>query len=122
MRWLQPYEPAATVATYDYSIPLGSQTFRLRLRWDERSAGWYLSISTAADVLLRDGIRLVVDFPLLLQLKHDDRPDGELFLFDTEDTGAECGADELGWRCKLAFVPSDEFPVSTVADYGVTIS
>ncbi|MFA6605159.1 MAG: hypothetical protein WCS88_04135 [Patescibacteria group bacterium] len=122
MNYLQPYEPASSSPTYDYTIPLGDQTYRLRLRWDQRSESWYLSLSTAADVLLLDGLRMVIGFPLLHQFQHNDKPDGELVLVDTESTGVEAALADLGWRCKLVWIPRDEFPVTTAADLGVTIS
>ena len=108
---LPPYSPTSDEQqpVYDYTIPLGGITFRVVLKYLVRPDRWYISIYTVDGVALVKGVKLVVDTVLFEDLQIPGMPAGKLALWDTADSGAECGWADLGNRCQLVYIePEDE--------------
>lgn len=95
------------VAHFDYSIVLEGTTFRLEFMWNERAAGWFLTIRDEAGAALLAGRRMVIGFPLARPRFKDPRlPPGTFLALDLEGKGKEAGTDDLGTRVVLAYVES----------------
>lgn len=116
---LPPFEPTEQEPTHDYTVDLSGVTYRLEIQWFERLVRWYISLYDASDVLLISNKRMSIDYPLFWRNTGRKPAGGYLFLVDVEETGAECGFEELGNRCKLVWVTLDEFPAAESA-YNVT--
>lgn len=108
--------------TTDYTITLSDVLFRIVIEYKDRLDRYYLYLYDADDEPLLMGKKLSVDTPLLSQYEIDGLPDGELMLLDTSDAGAECGFEDLGVRCVLLYVPTDEIPVETADTYTIEAS
>jgi len=107
---LPPFDIADVeqVPEYDYTIQLGDDTFRVVLRYAERTDRWYLYLYDAADEPLLLGKRLSIDTPLLETYQIPGLPPGDIAIWDTSDSGVECGYEDLGRRCHLVYLePAD---------------
>ena len=87
---------------------LDGVTFELTLTWNERESAWYLAIADSDGAVIRSGIRLALDWPLLRQVVDDRRPAGELYAIDVESTGVDAGREDLGGRVRLYYVTAAE--------------
>jgi hypothetical protein len=88
---------------------LDGREFLLRFSWNQREARWYLTIADSENTVLRAGIKLICNWPLLSnETEYDERlPLGELEVTDLTNAGAgdPPGFDELGEgkRCELTY-------------------
>ncbi len=65
-------------------VTLDDVEYVLSLAWNSREGFWYLSLADAGEELIAAGVKVVADFPLLLNARHDARcPPGSLIAFDT---------------------------------------
>ena len=95
----------------DYSIvvELDGTSYQLRFRWNVRDGRWYMTIRTAAGVVLRAGLAVVVDAPINQRAVGDGLPRGYLIAQDTSGQGVEIeDQDDFGGRVKLLYVPEDD--------------
>jgi hypothetical protein len=100
-----------TSGRHEYDIELGGETFTLDFTYDERVQSWYMDIRDASNVVIRSGVRLVADFPLLSRSKLDTLPEGALLAIDITGQGKDIEAqEELGDRVQLVFVPDSDIP------------
>ena len=118
---LPPYEPTEQQPTHDYLIPLSGTTYRLVWQWRDRTESWYLSLYDADDILLVDGIRAVVGYPLGWRYTGRIPTGGKLMLVDTEGTDEECDYEDFGNRCKPVWITDDEIPEAE-PDIPITIA
>lgn len=95
---------------YLFQVELEGRTYTLELRWNERAAGWFLSVLTADEVPILQGRRVVVGFPLLARFRDFRLPPGELEAIDTTGAGRDPGLTELGARVQLMYTDSTSLP------------
>jgi len=99
-----------------YEIPIIYQEARFKIRtvldgielvlyfyWTTRQERWNLDIFDSAEVSLVKGVVLNIDRNLLAQYEISGLPRGNLILYDTSQTHAECGYTDLGDRCRLIY-------------------
>ena len=103
-----PIEPGDADFTLEAQIK--STVFSFRFRFNARESKWYMDIfdaSTGDGV--RNGIKLVANYPLLRNFTGSNRPQALFFALDTEssDQGLDPETlDDLGGRVKVVY---DEF-------------
>lgn len=95
-------------STYTQVLQLEGVFYLFDFHWNTRDEAWYCSIFLTDGTPLVSGIKLVVDYELLASYKVANQPPGALFLIDTTLNGLPCGRNELGVRCKLLYLTSDE--------------
>lgn len=109
---LPPFEAAADLderpSSYDYTVDLGGNAYRIRLFYRERQDRWYLDLFDADDVPILMGRILIIDRNLLSQYVSELSPAGDLVLIDTAESDIECGFEGLGARCFLMWISDDE--------------
>ncbi len=112
---LPPYKTDAEnqQPVYDYTIPLGERTYRVKITYMTRQARWYLNLYAIDDTPLIKGIFLAVNLRLLQYLQIEGLPEGDLMLMDLSDAGTECGWADLGNRCELAYLEPEDIPSPT---------
>lgn len=87
---------------------LDGVTFELEFFWNERDAGWYLTVRDIEGNPLRGAIRMALDWPLLRTWADQGRPAGELYLVDLAGTGAPPTLEDMGRRLALRYVTAAE--------------
>lgn len=86
----------------EQEVDLDGVSYRLALNWNGREGAWYMTLWTADGTLVRAGVKLVANFPLLRKVRHERRPPGELMAMDPRGTGITL--DNLGLEIELAYV------------------
>ena len=97
-----PPEPS-----FKQRVTLENSEYVLQVYWQERSQRWYLSIFDGNEVPLVAGIVMGVNLSLIFRFEIIGLPPGD-FILASQNGFAECGFDELGDRCKLIYVTSDD--------------
>lgn len=100
--------PARTdgVPFYSFEVDLEDRSYAFELRWNERDAGWYLSVSSPDGTSLVSGRRVSVGASLLGESANEALPPGTLIAIDTTDSDTDPGRDELGSRVVLIYIES----------------
>lgn len=101
-----------SLATYVFSVELELIVFGLRFQFNERDQSWFFDILTAEGDPIRQGIKVVTNFPLLSRIARIDRPPGELLAIDTTGEDRRAGLGELGIGQQVVFVYFDASEVS----------
>jgi len=97
-------ETDSTRGNYTQRTVLDGREYLLRLRWNERSEKWYLSIYDQDESPIYEGIKVVVNFPLLgARIVDERRPPGELMALDPS-SDRDPGLYDLGSRVVLCYV------------------
>lgn len=103
--------PASIGRPFHHDATLNGVNFHLEWIWNPRAKFWTLHFSDAARVPILQGIKGVVDWPLLIRATDERKPVGQLYLRDTSrpvGQGIDPGAYDLGARVQLVF--DDEQP------------
>lgn len=87
-------------------VQLAGSNYYLRFDWNEQCQSYFLSISDSNNVPLLVGVAMVIDYALTLQYQISGLFPGIIMLYDTSNTGTECGFGDLGQRCKLLYQES----------------
>ncbi len=95
------------LATYVFSIELELIVFGFRFQFNERDQSWFFDVLTAEGVPIRQGLKVVTNFPLLSRIARLDRPPGELFAVDTTGEDRRAVVGELGIDRQIEFVYLD---------------
>lgn len=97
------------LASYSFEVELDGKTYELGFAWNERAAGWFMSIRIPGeDELAVAGVRVVVGFPLAFRSGRSDLPPGLFNAIDTSGSGLEPGEFELGGRVVLLYLDEEE--------------
>jgi hypothetical protein len=102
-----------------YDVDLEGRTYGIELIWYDRVERWYLQLRDDEGTYLIRGKYLAVDTPLLWRHRDTRLPPGLMVLTDLDSTGAECGYADLGTRCQLQYVTSDEVASSVQPISGI---
>lgn len=66
------------ISVYAFTVELDNELFAISLTFNVRSNHWYMSIADADGIPVREGIKLVSNWPLLLTWIQQGRPAGEM--------------------------------------------
>lgn len=93
-----------------FQVQLDGATYGLEFRWNERAAGWFLSIYDSAGTLLLANRRLVLGWGLIARFKRwqSRLPKGDFVVLDTTQSGMEAGLSDLGTRVKVKYLEEAE--------------
>jgi hypothetical protein len=84
---------------------LDGEFYTLRLRWNERDAGWRLHIGAGDGTPIAHSIALRADTPIQAHLQHlPGLPPGIFACIDTTNQGIDPEFDELGDRVQLYYI------------------
>lgn len=87
---------------YDFTLELDDVVFTLSFVYNERSDHWYFSILDIDGNPLRQGIKLVSNFPLTTQWMERGRPQGE-FIAANPENDDDPGQTSLGVDSVLCY-------------------
>lgn len=102
---IQTLPTRTDIARYDFDVELDGQTYTFDFEWNDRDAGWYMSISDSVGAPLLSGRRIVLNFPLISRYRDARLPAGTIEAIDTGSTDTEPGFADLGDRVKLLYTP-----------------
>lgn len=74
---------------YRYRVELVGREYAITTAWNEREGAWFLDVHDAEGMLLRGGVKVVRDWPLLTRGGDDRLPPGDLIALDASREGLE---------------------------------
>ncbi len=121
MSLLIPLRP--DLDAYEETVTLDGVAFDLLFRWNNRDECWYLSIFDPTVTASEDGSRtpilgslpILTGWVLLAQYRMQERPQGDLFVFDSSGQGLDPGRRDLGSRVLLIYYTADEIAAGVPA-------
>lgn len=108
--YLEPIEREEQQSLWDYEIDLTGSVYRVVLTWSDRLERWRMDIFDVDGVIIVANRFLNVDYAVGARSQDPRMPLGMLFLLDADQSGLECGFEELGFRCLLSFTEADQLP------------
>ena len=97
------------VAAYRTRVPLDGVDFLLDFTWNARAGAWFLSVFSADETPLAQGVKIVSNRPLLHRFRYvEGMPAGELFAADFTGAVPYAGFDQLGTDVELFYLDADE--------------
>jgi hypothetical protein len=90
---------------YTYQIDLDGRSYTLDFHFNARMGRWFMGIGDADGVPLLSAIPLLAGPPIINRFKNPALPPGEFLVFDTTGKSISPGADELGSRVQLLYIP-----------------
>ena len=101
---------STTLGAYSFQVSLDSIVYRFDFQFNERESFWYFAISDEAGTVLRSGVKVVTNFPLLRLLVNTDAPPGSIMAIDPTDAEADAGLEDLGDSVLLTYVEEASLP------------
>ena len=95
-------------SVFTETLNLEGVDYLLRIYWNSRDESWYLDIRLPDDTSIIDGIKMVVNYGLISYWEVENMPPGALILYDDSNSEIPCGRYDLGERCKLIYITSDD--------------
>lgn len=90
-----------------FGVPLDDDNYKIRLCWNKEGQFWALHLWDENDDVILANVRVVPNFPLLLNHHLDDAPRGELLVLTKADTlTRQCFQDG---SATLVYVTEKEF-------------
>ena len=86
---------------------LDGRRFRFEWKFNEREDRWYFDCYDAAGTLIRPGVKVVLNTPLMRIEADVNKPAGTIVAIDTTGSGVEPGRDDLDDRVILAYLEAD---------------
>lgn len=107
---LVPLDPV--IPQFTQEIILEGISYKLRFNYNDRESLWYISLSTANDEPIAEGIKVVLNLPLFRKIADARAPGGEIYAMETdafgESTGQPPSLTDLGTRVELLYVDEEE--------------
>jgi len=96
------------------TVNLDGVDFRLSFQYNSREGFWYFDLLDSSENVLRAGIKVVSNFPLLLRFRDvETRPEGELVSIDTRREPEDPGLSDLQVTSVFSYVDADEIAEAT---------
>lgn len=95
-------------ASFTQTIALENATYKLQIYWNTRDEYWHFSLYLPDDTPVLAGIKMPVNYTLISSFFGENVPLGDFILFDESGNNEPCGRDELGDRCVLLYISSDD--------------
>lgn len=118
--------PTSTeLSIYRQTTSLDGRDYIFRFRWNQREGTWFFSLSDAEDDPIVEGVKVIVQLPLLRLVTDPRKPPGIILALDTQaeetdfsaspkTTAQDPGLFELGERVTLLY-----FTEAEVAELGI---
>lgn len=99
-------------------VELEEALYTVRIRWNGRAGRWFMDLADEDGAALAGSLPIVISDGTSLTGHLKNRPGmppGEFVAFDTTDSGADPGEDDLGTRVKLLYLTAAELAAAGVS-------
>ena len=96
----------ADLGAFFYRVSLDLGAFTLDFQLNEREDAWYFDVIDDAGNPIREGVKVVTGWDLLLRVALDGRPTGRFIAIDTELLDRDPTAENFGGTVKLLYEES----------------
>lgn len=94
---------------FAFSTQLDDLAFGFEFRWNDREEAWFMSVKDGEGESIVDGVKVVVNIPLLNFFTDPRLPIGVLMALDTAGNNQDAGFADLGRRVVVSYAPASEF-------------
>lgn len=101
---------AAEWGSFYFTSDLDGENYEFRFKYNSREERWYLDLLDNEGNVVRAGMKVVVNWPVLLRMMELNRPPGEILFINTQDRAEDPGLDELGVDAVLTYVEEGSLP------------
>jgi hypothetical protein len=98
-----PVEDASTLGPFFFTVDLDGVNYQFNLTPNEREDFWYLDVLDIDDNVIRQGVKVVSNWPLLRLVMDTPRPEGEVITIDTRYAPLDPGLDDFGIEVLLGY-------------------
>lgn len=106
-----PTDPVIPQLVQD--VVLEGVSYKLRYHYNDRESLWYLSVNTSENSPIVEGIKIVLDIPLLRKSADNTLPLGEIIAierdFFSDSAGQPPSLTDLGTRVDLFYIDEEEY-------------
>jgi hypothetical protein len=107
--WTIPLTNAAALGAFNLTVDLDGVDYQLRFQYNSREGFWYFDLLDSAQNVLRSGIKVVSNFPMLIRYRDlEARPAGELISFDTRLEPLDPGLEDLDLSSVFGYADADD--------------
>jgi hypothetical protein len=100
---------AATLGAFVFTVDLDGVDFQVRFQFNSRESFWYFDLLDAERNVLRAGIKVVSNYPMLRLFRDlETRPAGELMSFDTRLEPGDPGLEDLDFSSVFGYADEDD--------------
>lgn len=96
------------ISSYNFTIELDEVVFRIVMVYNTRAAQWFFSIRDIDGNSLREGLKMVANWPLLLTWVQQGRPDGAMYAINPENDD-DPDRDTLGTSAVFTYDEDNKF-------------
>jgi len=89
---------------YDMEVVLDGVEFILEFMLNSRDGSWYLSVYDASRTILRAGVRLVINWPLMRSWVSENSPSGDIVCITQGQNKTLPGEGQLGVDAVLTYI------------------
>lgn len=93
---------------YDFDVELDEVLFRLEFRFNGRDDAWYMKVSDLENRILRCGIKILDEWPLLRRWGTVEAPAGEIVAVNQGSTSGPPTLEELASDVLLHYLDAEE--------------
>ena len=89
-------EEAKTLGAFYFTVSLDGKTYQFNFQFNDREGNWYFDLVDTDGNHIRDGVKVVVNWPFLEIATSILKPAGELLCLDTRQVTEDPGLENLG--------------------------
>ncbi len=93
----------ADLGAFFYRLSLNGGAFTLDFQLNEREDAWYFDVIDDAGNAVREGVKIVTGWDLLLRVAQGNRPTGRFIAIDTQLLNRDADAQSFGDTVKLLY-------------------
>lgn len=105
---IQELPTRTDLSVYDFTLELDGEVFTIAMTFNRRCNHWYMSLFDADGVAVREGIKLVANWSLLLTWVQQGRPEGGMIAVNPGNDN-DPDRDTLGTECVLTYDEGNDF-------------
>jgi len=105
-----PMEDAPDLGNFSLVASLDGVDYQFVFNYNGREDAWYFDLLTVEGNVIRAGVKVVSNWPLLRRCKEETKPGGELMAIDTLSDARDPLLDDLGNRVAFAYVQAEDLP------------
>lgn len=110
--YIMPFPTNPVLPQFEENVILDGTAYKFDFNYNSREKLWYFSVRTSDGIPIAEGIKIVLNFPLLRKIANDIRPPGEIFAIENdsfgENIGQPPGLTDIGNRVDLVYLDRSE--------------
>lgn len=95
---------AYELGNFNLTTSMDGSNYKLTFKYNQREDFWYFDLSDIEDNIIRQGIKIISDFPVTRLIADDNRPPGAIYYIDTRDPPFDPSLEELGNEVVFIYV------------------